>query len=143
MKDLKKAVGKVMSKYDKQDLIKSPTPLFDMKSVFKSSNILTRLLRIICIRENKTIGDLDYGLRNRLLRSGTKLSKFGSDKNNILTAIAKESVTFNRAMELLEDIFGESVDITIHLKDKNGKERSYRYSEEIEKCVEEINKLGD
>lgn len=119
---------------------KTSAKLFKPKDVFKTDNKLTRLLWGLCILRGITVWDLDVGLRKRIRTKSWPKSKFSPDKTNIGSAMTKDSVTFNKVIELLEDILGYDVDISIHLTDKSdGSTSTYRQSEVVRAMADLIN----
>lgn len=117
--------------------------VFLVKDVFKTQNMLSRLLRGIAIKENITIDLIKSCVRQAMVRTGRQQEKNSSydDSTNIISAITRNAVSFNKCFELLSTILGYEVDLTIHLT-KDGVRRSYNYKEvhqDMQKLLDENN----
>ncbi len=113
--------------------------LFQPVDVFKTENILSRLLRGICVAENITLADVELGLLDKLRRKKRSRKKLRSDMTNIGTAITKDAVTFNKVHELLTEILGKKIDISIHVTGQDGQEHTYRQRDIVNEMAYVIN----
>ena len=130
--ELKTAVKETESRPRRKRRGKGTRQVFKLHNVFQTRNMLSRLLRSIVIEEGITIPQIEDCLRQAIIRTGRKTNELHQDKENLISAISRDAVSFNKAFELLSTVLGYEVDVTIHLK-KDKQEASYRYSEIYDK----------
>jgi hypothetical protein len=85
-------------------------------------------VRGIVVKENITIRQLEDALRQGIIRSGRRTKDLHSDKMNLVSAVSREAVSFNKAFELFSTVLGYDVNITVTLT-KDGVKHSYDYEE--------------
>ena len=118
----------------------NPKLIFNIEDVTNTSNMLSRLVRLICYRERITHGDLDSAIAERVRRRGGNTKSLSYAKPNLMKAIKAEKVTFEKVVELFQQILGWNVDIVIKLSRDNEETREYEYSVEMCQVAKEINK---
>lgn len=112
------------------DRITGGVPVFTEEDVFKSRNMLSQIMRAIFIKEKINIQDLGSKQRTYLISSEIDPSKFSTAKTNLLAALARPAVSFNKFYETIVNILGYTMDISITLS-KDGVEKKYVYSKLI------------
>lgn len=127
MAELKKAVT-TSGPFKQARRGKGSRCLFRVEDVFKTPNMLSRLVRGIVIKENITVVQLEDALREGIIRAGRKTKDLHSDKMNLVSAVSREAVSFNKAFELLSTVLGYDMSITIHLT-KDGVTRNYNFEQ--------------
>jgi hypothetical protein len=105
------------------------TPLFTVDDVVeKTRNMLSQLFRAIMLKEKVTVQEISHKQRITLSRLNVDPAKFPTAKTNLIAALARPAVSFNKFYEAIVNILGYKMDLTIHLE-KDGVKRDYRYSE--------------
>lgn len=119
----------------KQEIQKSTERrLFDIEDVFKTNNMLSRLLRGIVVFEKITMDELEDAIRSLLIRTGRPSKCYHSDKENMVAAISRTAVSFNKTQEFLCTMLGYKMNISITLSKEGETPRVYDY----EKVCNEI-----
>jgi hypothetical protein len=117
----------------------NPNLVFDIGDVVKTPNMLSRLVRLICYRERITHGMLDNALRERMERMGGSSKSLSYAKPNLMKAIKAERVTFEKAIELFQQILGFNVDVSITLTRPGEEPHVYEFSTAMRELTNDIN----
>lgn len=120
------------------DVSHNRLPMFTPKQAIGGrDNILTRLIRGICVLKKFTIGDLEVAIRNHSHLHGGGMNRAESslttNRNNMMQALSRESVSFNKVLQLLSTYFGYQVSITITITDQQGVSESFNTEEVYDK----------
>ena len=111
---------------------KNSPPVFTKEDVTLTTNMLSKLMRAIFVKEKISSDELKYKQRIYLIEkdmaSEIDSGTFLTAKTNLIAALSRPRVTFVKLYEALVEILGYSMDITIHLT-RDGKTTNYRYSE--------------
>lgn len=108
-------------------------PLFAPADINKSDNILTKLVRGICILKGWKVNDLESRLVEQIHRKGRSMTSLSTDRNNMMQALTRDSVSFNKVVQLLTTIFGYDVSLTLILTDREGNREEFNYEDVCDK----------
>jgi hypothetical protein len=109
------------------DQFANGTQVFTEEDVFKTNNMLSRLMRAIFVSEKVTIQEIASKQKEFLIKMDADPSNFSTAKTNLIAALCRSSVSFNKFYEAIVDILGYKMDITITLT-KKGETKNYKYS---------------
>ncbi len=108
--------------------IGSGSPVFIVADIFKTNNMLSRIVRAMCVKEHISIQDLANKQREYLSRMEVDPASFSTAKTNMIAALGRPAISFNKFFEVFVGILGYKMDIGITLT-KDGSSRTYKYSE--------------
>lgn len=110
-------------------------PLFKFADIWNATNRLAMLVRAICAIEKVSLSDIEKSLLAKGLRHGRSKKEIDGDKGNLVKAITRQNVSFNKVIQLLETTLGYQVEIALHLT-KDGETRSYKYTDTMTRARE-------
>ena len=129
IKDMLKTLDSIdTSKQPEENHPIGGTEVFTEEDIFKTDNILSRLMRAVFVKEKITIQEITFKQREFLIAMDTDPAKFSTARTNLIAALCRTSVSFNKFYEAIVNILGYKMDITITLT-KNGESKSFTYSE--------------
>lgn len=109
-------------------------PLFKPHHVWATSNSFGQLVRMIFCEEGITVRMFRTAIMKTYLKHGRPQRIATSQQSNLFKAITRKRPTFYKFKEIICDILGYDMDITITLT-KNGKTKSYNYKKLLKKYM--------
>lgn len=114
----------------------SGDPLFTKSEVLASKDELTQLLRAICIKKGLTkqfVTETYRQYASDILQEAP--SKISTGAGNLLSAVKRDPVSFKTFIKLFACVLGYDVDLTIGLRDANGKVETFNYLKTLDDII--------
>lgn len=114
-------------------------PLFTKEDVLASKDELTQLLRSICIVRGVTKQMVTTKFREyatTVLNDAP--SRMSTGTGNLLSAVKRDPVSFKTFMKLFAHVFGNGVDMTISLTDKDGTVNHFNYLRTLDDIINSV-----
>lgn len=116
-------------------------PLFTKADVLASNDELTQMLRAICVLKGITKQYLNVKYREyatEVLNEAN--SRISTGAGNLLSAVKRDPVSFKTFVKLFACVLGHSMDMTITLRDNDGKLEEYNYLKVMDDVINSSNK---
>lgn len=108
--------------------------VFEPHHVWATNSMFGQLVRMIFCEERITVRRFRKAVLNTYLKHGRPLKIATSQQSNLLKAIVRQRPTIYKFKEIISDILGYDIDITISLT-RNGVTKHYSYKKLIKKYM--------